>query len=253
MEEDKSQKKPSTKPEKSKVLMAFNVFVDVHQQFRQIAFQAQMSISELLRKALSDFENTRFSMEALEASKLFCGEIRKKTAPTTFNVSPIDKERIHILAQRHHIKATDVVRCIMYEVVKNKSGNIKEEQIIKPENKKRLDLEFPSDVYQIVHAHTLQEFTNLSEFVRVNFDKFTADDYIKYAAKVDDAKINKTLYRTSLSIYPQLEADIIIMAKEINIWLGKTDRKRKVKKSDILGAFLYFARDRIISEKNKSK
>lgn len=245
--------KPSqrTKPVKTKVLMAFHVYVDDHKLFRQIAFRAQMSISELLRKSLAEFENVKFPTELLLSIMPQRGEAGVNTVTTTFNVSPRDRERLEYITSRHKIKMTDTIRAIMKKVVTENEGNIDAEEIIKNENKKRLDIEFPADVFNVLHEYALKEFTNLSEFIRLNFDKFATEDFRKYAYNVENAKENKTLYRTSISLYPMLITDIEQMAEQLNAEHGNKRRIKKVKKSDILGAFLYFALEHVVKPKKK--
>lgn len=237
------------KPEKTKIMMAFHVYADDHKLFRQIAFQSQMAISELLRKSLFDFENIKFPVALLQSIMPQRGTTGVSTVTTTFNISPKDRERLVSISERHKIKLTDAIRAIMKKVIADNEVSIDGEVITKNEKKERLDIEVPSDVFGVMHAYSLREFTNLSEFIRLNFDKFTIEDYKRYAHRVKDAKENKALYRTSVSLYPKMNIEIEDMLAQLNEGLAK--RAIKNKKSDIIGAFLYFAEERI--EKTKKK
>jgi hypothetical protein len=246
MEDELKPARPRTKPEKTKVLMAFNVYPDVHAQFRQLAFQQQMSISELLRKSLSDYEDICFTEDFIGSISAPRGETKGLTVTTTVNISPKDKEKLEAIARRHRLNLTAVVRGLMKQTVVDNEDKIQEEIVTKPETKKRLDLELPLDAYTVLHAYALNMQTNLSEFIRLNFEKFSVDDYKLFADDVLDAKKTKNLYRTSISIYPKLITSIDEMVRGLNEEHGDIKRIRKVKSSDIIGAFMYFAQKHLV-------
>ena len=251
MEDEQKPTKPRTKPEKTKVLMAFNVYPDVHAKFRQLAFQEQMSISELLRKTLNDHENICFTDEFIRSIMAPRGETKELTTTTTFNLSPKDREKLEAIAGRHRLKLTDVVRGLMKKTVDDNLDKLQEEIVTKPETKKRLDLELPLDAYTVLHTYALEMQTNLSEFIRLNFEKFSVEEYKLSADYVLDAKKSKDLYRTSISIYPKMINSIEEMARILNEEHGDIKRIRKVKLSDIVGAFLYFAQKHLVPTNKK--